>query len=52
MIFGQFWVPGRIRDGSGKKLSATEKVVVLDAQIELEARSPHISHLRELYHHV
>ena len=35
---------------SGKKASATEKVIVLGAQMELEARSLHISHLRELYH--
>ena len=52
MIFGRFWVPGRIRDGSGKKPSATEKMVVLGAQMELEARSPHISHLRDVYDHV
>ena len=37
---------------SGKKASATEKVIVLGAQMELEARSLHISHLRELYHRV
>ena len=50
---GRFYISyhmTEISDVPGKKTSATEKVIVLGAQMALEARPLHISHLRELYY--